>query len=492
MKKIYLLLLSLFITIPVYATPSCSISAAGSSTKGYNVTATVTCYNSAAWDITISGSGATNGCSTHQVGDTGTGKNGTKSFSVTCYASSAGTIYFTAKGNVTGEDYSKINLNASRNVTIYNPRAASTNNNLGGLSIDGTDISPKFDPNVTEYTAVMPALTENIKVNGSVQDRYASIAGIGNVHVEDGANNITVTVTAENGAKKNYNIKVTVLELSPIIASYEDETFSVVRKQKDMPVKNDYYTESVVTINDDEVPSYYNEKLGYTLVGLKDENGNIELYKYNNGRYTKYNEVLFGNLYIEVLDEELANYTKSEFTYGDQVITSYQSNNTDLLTNKELLGDVVDDNYYLFYGVNIATGEKNLYQFDKREQTVQIFNSKALLDIKENADKYYYGVVIAVCVIIVLIILLIITNVRKNNKIKKLKQETKLDLVDKEEILNKEEIKELEKEDKEQAEKIEKTKEKFEEALIEENTEDKTEVKEEKSKKTKKTKKNSK
>ena len=129
-------------------------------------------------------------------------ENNTQSIKVTTkYAGSCKVTV--SPSDISNGNGGKLSLGSkSVSINIYNPRAVSTNNNLGGLSIDGTDISPAFDPNVTEYTAVVPALTEVIKVNGSVQDRYASISGIGNINVEDGLNNITVTVKAENGSTK--------------------------------------------------------------------------------------------------------------------------------------------------------------------------------------------------------------------------------------------------------------------------------------------------
>ena len=89
MKRIKIGILLTIILLPitnVYAAGTASISANSSVVNGNNITATVTLRNMAAWNIQITGSGATNGCSVKQVGDSGDGRDTTKSFSLTCKA----------------------------------------------------------------------------------------------------------------------------------------------------------------------------------------------------------------------------------------------------------------------------------------------------------------------------------------------------------------------------------------------------------------------
>ena len=79
-------------------------------------------------------------------------------------------------------------------------------------------------------------------------------------------------VEAENGSTKTYTIVVNVKEKDPINVKVNKEDLSVVRKTDELKdLIKDYYVETTVKINDEEVPAYKIEALDLTLVALKDE-----------------------------------------------------------------------------------------------------------------------------------------------------------------------------------------------------------------------------
>ena len=95
MKKIkYILSVLLFnlLFIPtVFAAPSYTFTVSSSSiTSDSRVTASVTVKSTASWNIKITSAGNTNGCSNSWADASSDGKNLTKTFSVTCKASSTG------------------------------------------------------------------------------------------------------------------------------------------------------------------------------------------------------------------------------------------------------------------------------------------------------------------------------------------------------------------------------------------------------------------
>lgn len=94
------------------------------------------------------------------------------------------------------------------NVTREDPR--SNNNNLKNLTVEGGTLSPAFDQNTTVYDVSVPFSVENLNVKASTQDSKAkvSISGAEGLIAEE-TKEVTVTVTAENGAKKVYTIRVT-------------------------------------------------------------------------------------------------------------------------------------------------------------------------------------------------------------------------------------------------------------------------------------------
>lgn len=90
--------------------------------------------------------------------------------------------------------------------TVAAPLA--TDNNLASLTVSNADISPAFSTNTTSYTASVPFDVSKLNITAKAADSKAKVA-INNPNLTpNGTTNVTVTVTAENGAKKTYTISV--------------------------------------------------------------------------------------------------------------------------------------------------------------------------------------------------------------------------------------------------------------------------------------------
>ena len=288
--KIGIILIIMFLsTTKVYAAGSASISASNTVVNGNNITATVTLKDMAAWNINITGSGATNGCSTKEVGDSGNGQNTTKKFYLTCKANKLGTITFNLSGDITSSDGVNKAVSGSKKVTVVKPREKSTNNNLKSLSVEGYSLSPEFNKDTLEYTVELEASVEKIMVNAEKADSYASLSGGGEITVSEGDNRIEIKVTSETGNEKTYVINAVVKDSNPITTTIDNKELTVVKKASSL-TKPDLFEETKIQINDMEVPAFYNETTKTTLVGLRDENGKIELYIYDQEKnsYQKY------------------------------------------------------------------------------------------------------------------------------------------------------------------------------------------------------------
>lgn len=84
----------------------------------------------------------------------------------------------------------------------------STNNNLSSLNVSNADISPNFNKNTTAYTANVPFSVSKLDISAAAEDSKAKLS-INNPNlISGGTTDVSVTVTAENGAKKVYTIKV--------------------------------------------------------------------------------------------------------------------------------------------------------------------------------------------------------------------------------------------------------------------------------------------
>lgn len=85
----------------------------------------------------------------------------------------------------------------------------STNNNLASLNVSNATISPAFSAGTTNYTASVPFEVSKLNVSATAADGKATVKVNNPNLTPDGTTNVTITVTAENGAKKTYTIKVT-------------------------------------------------------------------------------------------------------------------------------------------------------------------------------------------------------------------------------------------------------------------------------------------
>ncbi len=83
------------------------------------------------------------------------------------------------------------------------------NNWLKQLSIAGYVLSPAFDVNMTtDYSLTVPETTESINITGATVNSKAKVSGLGTISLLPGVNDLVVSVTAQNGKVRNYNLRV--------------------------------------------------------------------------------------------------------------------------------------------------------------------------------------------------------------------------------------------------------------------------------------------
>jgi len=346
---------------------------------------------------------------------------------VTSYSGT--TITGSKKVNITVKAKQTTSSSGSGNSGSTNkPKPKSSNSFLTSLSIDGIKLEEEFDKETLEYTATVPAETEKIKINAQLADSNAKVTGTGEVSVSAGLNTFEIVVTAENGSKRTYVLKATVLELEPIEVKVGNEKYTIVRKRKDLPEISEYFSEKEILIGEDKIEGYYNEELDYSLVGLKDSNGNIEYYIYKNNKYAPYKEYTFNGTTLQILDKEVAGgYKKVNFIYDNDKIDSYQEVKMDIIKNTYALdnNDITGNQFYLFYAKNVETGKENLYQYDAVEKTVQRYNLEVLNMYKENSNTYYMYLLGSILIIGILLVSFSIVTISLSKKNKSNKKKDK-------------------------------------------------------------------
>ena len=290
----------------------------------------------------------------------------------------------------------------------------SSDNNLASLEVEGYTLSPEFNKNTTNYKVEVDSDTTSVNVKATANDSKARISGIGDIEVGEGANTINVVVEAENGSTKTYTIVVNVKEKDPINVKVDKEDLSVVRKSDELKdLVKDYYVETTVKINDEEVPAYKIEALDLTLVALKDDKGNIKFYTYDDGKYSLYQELSGGNLTIHLLDKGKypANYKKYTVTIEGVEYTVYKLNKK--------------SKYYLVYGENVETGKKGLYLYDSVDKSVQRYYTEEVESLNDELKINSYIIVGLTCLIVLLLIIFLIALHTKNSSKRKTKREIK-------------------------------------------------------------------
>ena len=357
--------------------------------------------------------------------------NRSKSFSLTIKPTTSGTITCSSSNVRIRElaqekEYQLSDKSISITVkepAVIPPKEYSKNNYLKSLSVEGYDIS--FDKDTLEYSIEVGNEVEKVKINAQTEDSKASVSGTGERGVSEGNNKLEVRVEAENGNVKTYVINVIVKELDPINVKIGSEEYTVIRKEDVLTVLPNYQ-KTTVNIDGEDVLAYYNEITKFTIVGLKDSKGVANYYIYDDGEYTLYKEYTFNGitLYLTGKDVNIDNYDETTFNYNNDKLNAYKLSDNSLIKKTYALDVDELKNYYLFYAINVNTGEENLYKYDPLEGTVQRYDSSIinLLDVyKENADRNFILFIIASALLVLIAIIKLIMIIINKNKDKSLK-----------------------------------------------------------------------
>ena len=135
--------------------------------------------------------------------------------------------------------------------TIKVGAAKSKDANLSGLTVSKGSLSPAFDKDTTSYTVEVDNDVDSIEIEATANDDKASVDGTGTKSLSVGDNSYSIVVTAENGSKKTYTIKVTRASASE--EEKADATLSelTVSKGSLSPAFDKKTTSYTVTVDND-------------------------------------------------------------------------------------------------------------------------------------------------------------------------------------------------------------------------------------------------
>ena len=449
MKKIYYIILTTFafFAFSTIVSAGASLSTSTSSVSvGSSFTATVNLSGVASWNVHVSASGPVSGCTLSAADGTQDTSNTSKSFSTTCKATGTGTIKVTLSGDVTPASGKTEYISGSRTVNVTN---ASSNNNssskkssnttnqksndnktddnkanedksnvntLKSLSVEGQTISPSFDKDKLDYTLTVSSKVKKIKINAEATENKATVSGTGEKELKEGENNFAIIVKAENGEEKTYNLKVNVDDKA-ITVKVKGKEYTIIKNKEELPKLSIEHEDLTLQIEEQDVPAYRIDKLNYVLIGLKDDKGKIKLFKFDSFKdpdkpfkYTLFNLFTSKELNISYLDfpSKLVpkNYKKYTEVINGEKVTVYKLNK--------------NSNYSLFYGINLETGKKNIYKYDKSEGTMQIYNNDENKNLEKQMELYEYIILGLISLASLFLIIIIIVSISKHKKIKKI------------------------------------------------------------------------
>ena len=335
---IMMLVILLFGQTRTLAAGTASISGPSSVESGSNITVSVTLKNVASWNINISATGATTGNSKRLADATEDAMNTTKTFSFTCQSTGEGTITIKVTGDVSTEDGKNNDINISKTITVSKKKEDTTSkpvqtpstdkktttnsatpvtesnnkinnkNNeqinpeeqkrqeeeqkkqeeerkkqeelaekrLESLSINGYSMIPEFNQDVEEYFVEVPISEEKVIISAKTLNSQATIEGTGEFNINEGNNIFEIIVTAVNGDKKTYKINVTAEDKNPIILSMNGKEYTIIKRNSLLTNPDSCkYEETIIKINNVEVPSFKNNENNEIIISVKDENGEI-------------------------------------------------------------------------------------------------------------------------------------------------------------------------------------------------------------------------
>ncbi|MBP3706351.1 MAG: cadherin-like beta sandwich domain-containing protein [Clostridia bacterium] len=253
----------------------------------------------------------------------------------------------------------------------------SSNANLGSLSVKDGILSPNFNSATTSYTATVRYEKEETTVFANAQVGTSTVSGAGDYKLEVGDNKAIITVVAEDGTKKTYEVNIKRLteeetakldmpdiELTPLDVELNGFYYRVREDISDIAVPHGFIS-AVATYNDIQVGVIMDSASSeYMLYYLTQHGANIGDYYFINdsGTFQRLNYITVnGRLYI--VEKPYGNNTAPDgwedciYTLHTGKVPAFEA------TESSMKG------FYIFYCY--VDGERGFYRYDSVQNTIQ-------------------------------------------------------------------------------------------------------------------------
>lgn len=325
----------------------------------------------------------------------------------------------------------RMNINASSgSVTVNAPVTYSGDNTLKSLSISPGALTPAFSSSIYNYTASVGENDTKLTVSAAANHSKAKVSITGNTDLKPGSNTVTIMVTAENGEKRNYTIKVDkptpeTTAPEPVVnkkASIDGVNYEIIEDYSSRPLP-DNFAPTECDYNGQLVMAGKHSGNGIIIMYLQaaDDNGKSGFYVYDTVSRTFSPYIVLGASKLDyvvllILDsmEKPDGYKIVDMTINDMAVKVLKNGN---------------DDFYIFYGMN-SEGSTGWYSYDTKENTVQRYvtsvtgnNGETEASNESSSDKLVSGAgiwkILAVIMTVIAIAMAIIaaTFIAKNRKL---------------------------------------------------------------------------
>lgn len=286
---------------------------------------------------------------------------------------------------------------------------------LDSLSLSAGKLEPAFSSKVKEYKVNLDAETTTLNIKASASDQHANVKGDGEIKLHVGDNKIDVTCIAEDGSKTVYTIRAHVDDRPLVFVNYGDKKLGVSRYSKELTKK--LFEKTTIKVGGKETQAWVNEAKNLTLLYLEDgKEKNFYFYDSKKEEVTSiYRPLALAGENVAMIDVPFELQKREGMIFG-----------TVEVDGEKLPGWTYEDpafsNYVQIYVMNDA-GACVYYQYEKTQESMQLFDGKAALsqeqytklkqayndELKKNEQKNMIivggAVIVALCVVIGAIIM---------------------------------------------------------------------------------------
>ena len=441
-KKIIIPILLMVIFAPgiVYA-GSANISVTGPSTGvvGNQLKITVTVSSNqalGAWQFDVNypreylelssvGNSGDCGSTTSCVGNVENSSTKSKSYTFSFKVKKHGNATVTAKSTIALFDESQSTPSGSKTFSLKTQEeieaSYSKDAYLKSLGVEGYSVTPEFDKEKYEYELEVENEVEKIEINARVNDANASVAGAGEKELIEGPNKFEIVVTAQKGNSLTYTLTVTRKELDPIKVTIDNKELTIVRRKDTLPTELTGMVEKTVQYEGEEIPALYSDITDITVVGVKNEEGNIFTYVFENGSitnpYIELSSNIKGIVPLNVEEsKDFKEYKIKEIEIEGLKIKAY------------VLKD--DSKFAVIYALDATNNEKKYYTYDMESKTIMLYNNEIKDFYTNQINMYRYIILGAIGVVIILLLILLFRKPKKvvsKKDLEKIEEELKKD-----------------------------------------------------------------